>query len=136
MLTQFSCNMRLAWPELPNQDENVVHLFSVLSAETDKDAEERREKQKWDNFVPASEKRPLDEFFDLSVLESIEPIDISSEKDGQLLKYITKEGTSKFNRLIEEADIVHYMHETRFDNGQLCDFDEKRKAKEKFEMAN
>lgn len=28
------------------------------------------------------------------------------------------------------------MHETRFDNGQLCDFDEKRKAKEKFEMAN
>lgn len=50
------------------------------------------------------------------------------------MKYNMKPTTSTFHRLVEEADIVHYFHETRFDNGQLVDFDEKRKAKEKFHM--
>lgn len=47
-----------------------------------------------------------------------------------------KPTTSQFDRKCEEADIVYYTHETRFDNGQLVDFEEKRKVKEKFEMAN
>lgn len=47
-----------------------------------------------------------------------------------------KGSTTKFPRMVEESDIVHYFHETRFDNGQLVDFDEKRKAVEKFLMNN
>ena len=35
---------------------------------------------------------------------------------------------------IEAFDDVYYKHETRFDNGVLVDFNEKRKAVDKFEM--
>ena len=38
--------------------------------------------------------------------------------------------------LIDVNDHVFYKHETRYDNGQLVDFAEKRKAVEKFEMGN
>ena len=65
-----------------------------------------------------------------------EPTDITKEQDGGIIKYLMKPSTSKFTRKCEEADIVYYTHETRFDNGQLVDFEEKRKVKEKFEMAN
>lgn len=93
----------------------------------------------FDNYVPAGEKRPVDEFFDVESLETTclqGPIDVSAKKDGQLVKYIVKASTSKFARCVEEQDTVHYMHETRFSNGQLVDFEERRRAKEKFEMAN
>ena len=42
-----------------------------------------------------------------------------------------EEGKGNF---ITNTDDVYYKHETRFDNGQLVDFSEKRKALEKFEM--
>jgi hypothetical protein len=47
-----------------------------------------------------------------------------------------KRSTSIFPRNCEHADSVYYTHETRYDNGQLVDFEEKRKAKEKFEMSS
>jgi len=53
-----------------------------------------------------------------------------------MLKYVMTESQSKFKRNIEEADIVYYTCETRFDNGQLVDFNEKRKAKNKFDMSD
>ena len=65
-----------------------------------------------------------------------EGIDITPEKDGGLMKYIMVESKSRFQRCCEEADTVHYFHETRYENGQLVDLDEKRKVKDKFEMDN
>lgn len=81
---------------------------------------------------------PSDEFYDLSLIEKecIDKVDLSEDQDGGLIKYKIKEPTALFERRVEEADHVYYTHETRFDNGQLVDFDEKRKAKEKFEMAD
>lgn len=115
----------------------MTTIIEVLEQETDEAADARREKAKWVNYIPASEKRPLDEFVDLEAVKNeFEPVDISADKNGEMVKYITRTTNSKFNRLIDEADIVQYLHETRFDNGQLVDFDEKRRAKEKFEMAN
>lgn len=64
------------------------------------------------------------------------PEDISDDKDGGMLKYLMKASQSRFPRKVEEADIVYYTCETRFDNGQLVDFNEKRKAKNKFDMAD
>ena len=63
-------------------------------------------------------------------------VDITKEQDGGIIKYLMKPSSSKFKRTCEAHDIVYYTHETRFDNGQLVDFEEKRKVKEKFEMAN
>ena len=37
---------------------------------------------------------------------------------------------------IEEKDIVFYKHETRYNNGQLVDFSEKRKVADKFDMGD
>ena len=111
----------LGWPESGKQDAKVNLILESLRAETKEEGEERREKQKWDNYVPASEKRPVDEWFDLTSIQSDciggEPIDITADQDGGLLKFNMKPSTSKFPRLVEEADIVHYFHETRFDNG-------------------
>jgi hypothetical protein len=138
----FDKMVRLGWPE-PDQTKHADHIgiikdiIAELSKETEEDAEARREKAKWDGFKPANERRPADEFADISSVKAeYTPVDISPEGDGSFLKYTIRESTSKFNRLIEEQDIVQYLHETRYDNGQLVDFDEKRKAKEKFEMGN
>ena len=137
--------MRLGWPDarqakIENSTcETIEKLLNSLKQESVQEADERREKQKWENYIPASEKRPLDEFFDLNSIknECVEgPIDITADKDGGLLKYVMKQSTSIFPRNCESADSVYYTHETRFDNGQLVDFDEKRKAKEKFEMSD
>jgi hypothetical protein len=48
-----------------------------------------------------------------------------------VIKYVIEEGKGSY---IENTDDVYYKHETRFDNGQLVDFAEKRKATDKFEM--
>jgi hypothetical protein len=131
--------VRLDW-ESPREENKMIHeILETLRKETDQEGDERREKQKWDNYVPAAQRRPLDEFHDIESVENLcigGPIDISVDGDGQLIKYVMEESTSKFERKIEVADTVHYIHETRYDNGQLCDFEERRKAKEKFEMAN
>lgn len=63
-------------------------------AESEKEAEDRRERQKWENYVPKSEKRPLDEFYDLNEVYSNciggEPVDITPDKNGGMLKYLLK----------------------------------------------
>lgn len=82
----------------------------------------------------------MDEFFDYSEIYNDclgdGPEDISDDQDGGMLKYLMIESKSRFQRKVEESDIVYYMCETRFDNGQLVDFNEKRKAKSKFDMAD
>lgn len=60
----------------------IEMVIKSIKQETLEEADERREKQKWENYVPASEKRPLDEFFDLATIKNdcVEgPIDITSE---------------------------------------------------------
>jgi hypothetical protein len=107
----------LGWNEPTSKSDKLYSIIAALTLESEEDAEARREKQKWDNYVPASERRPLDEFYYVDDIESQclqGPVDVS----------------------IDTNDVVHYMHETRYSNGQLVDFEEKRKAKEKFEMAN
>eukprot|EP00355_Strombidium_rassoulzadegani_P006948 CAMPEP_0168620602 /NCGR_PEP_ID=MMETSP0449_2-20121227/7233_1 /TAXON_ID=1082188 /ORGANISM="Strombidium rassoulzadegani, Strain ras09" /LENGTH=48 /DNA_ID= /DNA_START= /DNA_END= /DNA_ORIENTATION= len=47
-----------------------------------------------------------------------------------------KNSGSKYERAGQEGDTVYYTHETRYDNGQLVDFNEKRRVKEKFEMSD
>ena len=98
----------------------IEKLLESLKQESVLEGDERREKQKWDNYVPASEKRPLDEFFELKTIldDCVEgPLDIGAEKDGGLVKYVMRQPTSIFPRNCECADSVYYTHETRFDNG-------------------
>ena len=122
-----------------SENENFDQIKENPVVETEEEAEKRREKQQWENFIPAGERRPLDEFFDLKEIEKLcveGPIDISPNKNGGILKYIIKQTNSKIPRTIEQNDNVLYLRETRFDNGQLCDFAEKRKQVQKFEMGD
>ena len=50
-----------------------------------------------------------------------------------LTKLVVVEGS---RNVVGPHDHVHYFHESRFDNGQLVDVTEKRKAAEKFIMDN
>jgi hypothetical protein len=108
---------------------------------TEEEKEEFREKGKWVNFkreedpkpVPTTptDKRPPDEFFDLTSIQTIREHVLA--EDGGIVKYVVEEGKGEF---IDGCDEVFYRHETRFDNGQLVDFSEKRKAIDKFIMNN
>ena len=89
--------------------------------------------------MPTQDKRPVDEFYEVDLIESLcvePPVDISVNKNGELIKYTVKATSSQFNRCVEPNDVVQYLHETRFQNGQLVDFEERRKAKDRFEMSN
>lgn len=128
LIERFTEALRLQWPESEVKPDSLDAMLSQLSSEEPVDGQ----------WVPPADRRPLDEFYDVQSVDKncIEgPIDISENQDGQLLKYIMKVSTSQFKRTVESEDVVHYLHETRYDNGQLVDFEEKRKAKEKFEMA-
>jgi len=72
-------------------------------------------------------RRPADEFFDLSTINAIRTEDLYG--DGSVLILTEVEGRGSF---AEDADTVQYKHETRFDNGQLVDLNEKRKVAENF----
>jgi len=50
-----------------------------------------------------------------------------------MTKMVVQEGQGD---TVKAKDTVFYMHETRFDTGQLVDFGEKRRMKDKFEMGN
>lgn len=121
LVSRFSHLTALGWPESEKKDAKAAQILESLTSESKEEGDERREKQKWDNYVPASDKRPLDEWYDLKSIQGDciggKPIDITADQDGGLLKFNMKPTTSKFHRLVEEADIVHYFHETRFDNG-------------------
>ena len=139
LLSNFKDMIRASWNDAEKEDERLTSIIAALSAESDEEAEQRREKEQYNNFVHPADKRPPDEFYDLSTIEGNcigQPVDISEDQDGSMIKYVMKTSTSKFDRNVAEADIVQYFHETRFDNGQLVDLEEKRRAKEKFEMAS
>jgi len=74
-------------------------------------------------------RRPVDEFFDLALIAPIKTEDLYG--DGSVLLLTEVEGKGSF---AENADTVQYKHETRFDNGQLVDLNEKRKVAENFQM--
>ena len=82
--------------------------------------------KKMQNLGP---RRPADEFFDLSKISAIRTEDLYG--DGSVLILTEVEGKGSF---AEDADTVQYKHETRFDNGQLVDLNEKRKVAENFQM--
>ena len=50
---------------------------------------------------------------------------------GSVMKLLIAEGSGTY---VESDDTVYYRHETRFDNGQLVDLDERRKVADKFLM--
>jgi hypothetical protein len=50
----------------PSLSEDEVKGESDL---TEEEKEANREKTKWDGYVPADKKRPLDEFYDMSELK-------------------------------------------------------------------
>ena len=75
------------------------------------------------NWVPLHLRRPEDEFLDLSTIEPVRTEQLA--EDGSLELLTTTEGSGS---LPEAGDTIYYKHQTRFDNGQLVDFEEKRKC--------
>lgn len=69
----------------------------------------------------------MDEFDDLNSLDVLRREEIS---DG-VVKLVLKEGAGAPSDI---EDIVYYKHETRFDNGQLVDLDERRKVADRVPM--
>ena len=69
------------------------------------------------------------EFFDLETINAIKTQDIY--EDGSVLILTEVEGKGSF---AEDTDTIQYKHETRFDNGQLVDLNEKRKVADNFIM--
>lgn len=114
---------------LKQQEESGPKMATQEATVTEEEKDAQREQGKWQNYVPPEAKRPIDEFFDL---KSINPIRVEEvTPDGGIVKYVLEEGKGSY---IGNTDEVFYKHETRFDTGQLVDFNEKRKASEKFEM--
>ena len=90
---------------------------SVIAIDTSADAVQHA------NWVPPELRKPEDEFFDL---ESIEPLGTETlDSEGNLEMLTIVEGAGTFP---EPGDVVYYKHQTRFSNGQLVDFDERRKV--------
>ncbi|CDW86323.1 peptidyl-prolyl cis-trans isomerase fkbp6-like [Stylonychia lemnae] len=120
--------------EVAMNDQTQHNEDSVLSQEeqlSEEAKEKIREENKWKNFVPTEQKRPIDEFFDL---KSISPIrEERIPENNEIVKYVIEDGKGSFIGLQDE---VFYKHETRFDNGQLVDFSEKRNAIDKFVMSD
>lgn len=78
-------------------------------------------------------RRPDDEFIDLDDLEILrkEIVPTPNHEEGSIEKLVTIEGKG---RPVDDTDKVLYMHETRFDNGQIVDLDERRRVLDKFSM--
>lgn len=91
--------------------------------------EQPENKGQFAGWIPPELRRPEDEFFDLKSLEVLRTQDVNP--DGTVTKLVLQEGSGSPADL---EDIVYYKHETRFDNGQLVDIDERRKVAEKFPM--
>ena len=78
---------------------------------------------------PLGNKRPWDEFYDMSYIKPIRTENIV--EDGSIQILTEAEGIGNF---VNDDDTVYYKHETRFDNGQLVDLNETRKVADKFIM--
>jgi len=83
----------------------------------------------YENFVPPEQRRPPDEFHDLTSIVPVRTENLT--EDGSIVKLTVQEGSGNFSEL---TDTVYYKHETRFDNGQLVDLSETRKVADKFIM--
>ena len=138
---------RLSWPSVDKAKlkdtlklEKVESLMLVLTTESEKQTEDRLKKQQYENYIPPEDRRPADEFYSIeSVKEECigEPFDVKIEGEtGTFLKYMVKASKTKYDRKVESSDVVYHTCETRFENGQLVDFTEKRRVKQKFEMGN
>eukprot|EP00347_Sterkiella_histriomuscorum_P003944 403362337 len=109
-----------------------TNASSQQQEELSEEAKEKlRDEGKWKNYVPTDQKRPIDEFYDLKSILTLREEVVT--EDGGIVKYIVQEGKGSYIGL---NDDVFYKHETRFDNGQLVDFAEKRNAIEKFQMGD
>jgi len=73
------------------------------------------------NWVPPELRKPEDEFVDLTSISPLHTVAFDSE----LELLTTVEGSGS---LPEPGDTVYYKHSTRFDNGQLVNFDERRRV--------
>ena len=75
------------------------------------------------NWVPPELRKPEDEFFDLQSIQPIRTETLDSDANLEMLTIV--EGTGSCP---EPGDTVYYKHQTRFSNGQLVDFNERRKV--------
>ena len=107
----------------------------TLRAETDDQAETRREKQQWENYVDPKDKRPDDEFFDLQMMQN-EALEQVVYDGGAMTKIVIEPATFPTHRIVQDSDFVYYIHETRYDNGQLVNLMERRRQVDKFEMSD
>lgn len=73
------------------------------------------------NWIPPELRVPEDEFCDLNQIELLHTVEI----DESLCIQTVCEGKGS---LPEPGDTIYYKHSTRFDNGQLCNFDERRRV--------
>ena len=105
--------------EKPKEEWNTMQL-----------TEEEKEKSQYDNWIPPSQRRPEDEFFEL---ESVVPIRVEQVGDESLQILTLVEGKGQ---LAEPSDTIYYKHQTRFDNGQLVDIAEKRRVADRFIIAD
>jgi len=103
----------------PTVTENLV-TENISSLPTD---EFKSEEVKHENWIPPEKRRPEDEFYDLKSMIVLRESDILG--DGSITKLVIQEGKGAF---VDMDDVVYYLHETRFDNGQLVDLQEMRKV--------
>jgi hypothetical protein len=62
----------------------------------------------------------------------LEPLREETPFEG-VVKKVLQEGAGA---LPDTEDIIYYKHETRFDNGQLVDLDERRKVADKVPLSD
>lgn len=75
------------------------------------------------NWIPPELRKPEDEFFDLTSIEPLHMQVICPEGGLEMLTIVEGSGSHP-----EPGDVVYYKHQTRFSNGQLVEFDERRKV--------
>ena len=80
-------------------------------------------------WIPPELRRPEDEHFDLKSLDVLREQEVCES----VTKLVLEEGRGHPPNI---EDIVYYKHETRFDNGQLVDIDERRKVADKCPMSD
>lgn len=123
LVGQFAKMSRMAWPSAnpKHVPADLDMLLKSLKAETEDERERRLLKQRFENYIPLADRRPLDEFFDLNMIEKdciCGPIDVKlTDEPGTFKKYVMRASISKYGRKIEPNDLVYYKCETRFANG-------------------
>ena len=81
------------------------------------------------NWIPPEQRRPDDEFICFDDL----PVIATEQISDSITKLILTRGSGSPPTL---DDTVYYKHETRYDNGQLVNLDERRLVAQKFPMSD